>query len=851
MNTRKRLPLLNTTLRRNFIEKQKNFQNSEEPALFKIRSVTEKSLKKPQTAASPTLLETRSQFFETLRTLPTQHRKGRLIESPTEIFLKECEEKCLNPLPFGTTNDSSPTIDLSNYSMGDNYAEAFGKSLKKVSNVEKLNISSNSLSPRGLTSILCNLSLQPIKELSMKDNTFDIRSLKPLLDLINKPLPSLRHLNLENTKISDRFVAVLCEALNNNHTLNFLGLAKNSLSYLSCKSIKNLLVENQYLKQLDMHWNNCKDIGALMVFEGLCKNDSLKELDLSWNSIGKNKDLTVFRKLGNCLPNIQALVHLDLSFNFLTPEECEVVGEGLLKNTEILGIHFLGNQGTIDSQGFITPKPEIVPGLQASLFFRIFDMAKNKKRSNCLCWICEGWKEMDFIWDPIKENKHEVKDLFIHLECDDYRPDSLSVKNGTFQLSRVLPPGEIKFFFSDGKKVLESNHYEKESLDAPFSKTVNFVKNHAIEFLIRSLHKTNVVGPSFNPNIPFKSTPRKPRFELARTQSIKRVNWRVPKSLFKDYKFWTAAHINDCLEFDWKESKLDNLIKSETDKVELKQVLRRHYVKIAEIFRLLASQSGNEYLTVGNNVLTDFFYTYKVFDQLYSLADLGVNWNAVTVHKNRQPYNPITSLCRYEFVELIIRISLDRYIRTKQLSSFTEAVSKFLNEKLGELVDIPLDNTWRSQFYATEEVDIVFKTHRPILENIYKRFSGKKTLPGQKPYMSLDEFKDLCLKAELLQTPNPERDVELCFGAAMMVNVDEYYSKKHVEMTFVEFLEALARVSTFREIMPGKAKYELLPRQIELNLNSLVKLCSKTLRENFVFPTYETYKTHQFKVRDD
>ena len=117
--------------------------------------------------------------------------------------------------------------------------------------------------------------------------------------------------------------------------------------------------------------------------------------------------------------------------------------------------------------------------------------------------------------------------------------------------------------------------------------------------------------------------------------------------------------------------------------------------------------------------------------------------------------------------------------------------------------------------------------------------------------MSLDEFKDLCLKAELLQTPNPERDVELCFGAAMMVNVDEYYSKKHVEMTFVEFLEALARVSTFREIMPGKAKYELLPRQIELNLNSLVKLCSKTLRENFVFPTYETYKTHQFKVRDD
>jgi hypothetical protein len=67
-------------------------------------------------------------------------------------------------------------------------------------------------------------------------------------------------------------------------------------------------------------------------------------------------------------------------------------------------------------------------------------------------------------------------------------------------------------------------------------------------------------------------------------------------------------------------------------------------------------------------------------------------------------------------------------------------------------------------------------------------------------------------------------------------------------MNFVEFLEALARVSTFKE-MTGEVD-DILPRKIESNLNLLIGLCSKTLRENFTFPNYETYRAHQFKVRE-
>lgn len=846
MNNRKNLPILNIKSRKTLIDKQKSLLNDDAP-LFKVRSSTARLKFKPSPIVSQT--DTRTKFFQTLKSFPTQFRKGFSAESPTEIFLKECEIKNLNPLPIGTNPDSSSIIDISNYRMGDNYAEAFGKSLTKVSSIEKLNISSNSLSPRGLSSILKNLSIQPLKELSMKDNIFDIRLLTPLLEILNKPSPCLRYLNLENTKISDRFVAVLCDSLASDHTLNFLGLAKNSLSYISCRAIKAMLIENQYLKQLDFHWNNSKDYGAVLIFEGLMKNDTLKELDLSWNSIGKNNENFNVSKLSETFLAIQGLVHLDLSFNFLTPNECQILGDGLLKNTEILGIHFLGNQGVIDNQGFILPMGSIVPSQQNNLFFRMFDVGKGKCSavSESLCWICDGWKEMEFIYDPVKENKHDIEELFIHMDCDGFKPDSLLKKNGTFQLPRVLPSGDVQFFFSDGKKVIESAQYEKVELETPITQSVEFIKDQTIEFLIKSLNTAKVVGNVFSPILPFKSIPRKPKFSVKTVKIEERINWKVPKSLFRGYQLLTPQHINECLEFDWKESKLDKLVKSELEKSNLMGVLRKHYTKLTEIFRYLASQSANDYLTVGNNVLTDFLYQSKIFDSIYTQADLGVNWNAVTVHRSRQPYNPITSLVRYEFIELLIRITQDRYLRNKISSSLSEGLEKLMSEKLGQNFQLNLSNNWRTQVYLTEDVDIVFKTHRPILENIYKKFSGKKTLPGQKPFMSLEEFKDLCLKADLIQTNNPEHELELCFGAAMMIYVDEIYQKKHVEMKFVEFLEAIARVSTYRVL--NEKGGDLLPRQIEGTLTALIKLCSRSLRENFTFPTLETYKAHKFKLK--
>jgi hypothetical protein len=79
---------------------------------------------------------------------------------------------------------------------------------------------------------------------------------------------------------------------------------------------------------------------------------------------------------------------------------------------------------------------------------------------------------------------------------------------------------------------------------------------------------------------------------------------------------------------------------------------------------------------------------------------------------------------------------------------------------------------------------------------VYKRYSGKYATPGSnKLTMCLDEFVQCLSDANLLNEYFGNREAGPLFNVSMMTNKDETLNEKHLNMTFVEFLEALARVA--------------------------------------------------------
>ena len=158
-------------------------------------------------------------------------------------------------------------------------------------------------------------------------------------------------------------------------------------------------------------------------------------------------------------------------------------------------------------------------------------------------------------------------------------------------------------------------------------------------------------------------------------------------------------------------------------------------------------------------------------------------------------------------------------------------------------------------------MDLVYKAHKPILDSVFRRYSGRKTIPGQKTFMSLEEFHELCEHAKFVNEKCTSREIDLAFALSMMTQVDEVYKKRHTEMSFVEFLEALARVADVSgsvKTYPKSEKDELkelyqsgaepkLYKKIEDKMPNLLKLCPLQLREGFVLPTSEDYKRMMYK----
>lgn len=162
----------------------------------------------------------------------------------------------------------------------------------------------------------------------------------------------IEELNLEDNKLGDKAVKIICEGLLKNFSLKRLNLSKNYLTTNIGESIKSFLVKNPYLNELYLHWNQIKGVGAQKIFQGLLENETITVLDISWNSLGGNNP-SLAPLIVEVLQKNEKIIHLDLSNNNFSLQESKLIASGLENNHSIYGFHFSGNYGYVDSKGFL------------------------------------------------------------------------------------------------------------------------------------------------------------------------------------------------------------------------------------------------------------------------------------------------------------------------------------------------------------------------------------------------------------------------------------------------------------------------------------------------------------------
>lgn len=74
--------------------------------------------------------------------------------------------------------------------------------------------------------------------------------------------------------------------------------------------------------------------------------------------------------------------------------------------------------------------------------------------------------------------------------------------------------------------------------------------------------------------------------------------------------------------------------------------------------------------------------------------------------------------------------------------------------------------------------------------------------------MTVDEFELVINTAGLVNDLLNSREIPLFFNLAMMIQVNEVDIERHLQATYIEFLEAIARACDEASIIPAKQDKE-------------------------------------------
>jgi hypothetical protein len=313
--------------------------------------------------------------------------------------------------------------------------------------------------------------------------------------------------------------------------------------------------------------------------------------------------------------------------------------------------------------------------------------------------------------------------------------------------------------------------------------------------------------------------------------------WKVEKSVFADYQSDSNELMDKIFENDWSLMQPPKFDKQE-DLEKAKQILKKFYWTIRDAFKYYASISsstGSWTFALTLNSYTDYLKQAGVYkNKTVNFTDTDTLF--FTTNKREKPtfLNPGNAVIRYQFLEIMLRIGL-KYGKAKDS---IEGLKDFWVNVIEKSLKFGKSEDFRNTRYWTLEWDNVFRHHIHLFKEVYSNYSGAITKPGEENFMSPGEFEKIFLASGLLNANFANRDVYVWFNLAMQSRIDEYASDSHLKMTFIEFIEAVARAAEYLSLGPPSDHVrEAYLEELHQDDTKIIK--ASQLLENSKFPEEE------------
>lgn len=293
---------------------------------------------------------------------------------------------------------------------------------------------------------------------------------------------------------------------------------------------------------------------------------------------------------------------------------------------------------------------------------------------------------------------------------------------------------------------------------------------------------------------------------MVRPRSVQRPcksKWSLKKSIFAQYRPDSSNILGQAFENDYAATNLSKLLsvgpEPARSEIEACDVLRDNYDVIKGAFRQFAI-SSTEPFNMGWNSFTEFVLSVNLPDrQRLTRADVDMTFFTSSGIGPPGPRNPKKFLCRFQFLDAVVRLALKRWQGTGGSETPADAVRKLIDamRNLPAVESADDVHAFHDRAWGKETDDLV-KGHLELLTSVYDRYSGKDEKPGLPKQMSQAEWMSFVDKAGFMQDGEcrgiSEREAKQAYARALQTVTDEMADDKHRKLSFIEFIEAILRV---------------------------------------------------------
>lgn len=247
--------------------------------------------------------------------------------------------------------------------------------------------------------------------------------------------------------------------------------------------------------------------------------------------------------------------------------------------------------------------------------------------------------------------------------------------------------------------------------------------------------------------------------------------WKIEYGLFKPYlKERKPKLYTDCFEADWAEMK--KLKYKHTTEEEVKTEMAKVYPQLKHAYRYYAGVNPSGVIpSIGQIIAFQFMddtLNCVDHDKEGRLKPSDIDRLVITVNAGKSSkLNPANQMCRHNFLEWIIRCSIEKFYASKQVETEIEAVKRFLEEfVVPNCVGFDEDN-WRKKHTYNVETDNTMRAYLPLWKYLFAKYGASGDGFGKEKSLEMDEFESFVNDSGLINDEMAAREIPICFNQSM------------------------------------------------------------------------------------